>query len=311
MSSVSFVSHAEFVNPLPPDHRFPMRKFGLLAEYLEAVGMVPDQSFVRPTPVSRRDLHRVHEPAYVNRFLSGSLSAREERTIGLPWSQGLVRRTLRAAGGTVETVFQALEKGLACSTAGGTHHAGRNGGAGFCILNDLAVAADTVLDRSSVDRVLIFDCDVHQGDGTARIFAGREDVTTVSLHTKENYPFDKATSDLDVEIPRGSGDERYLNTLAETLDHLRPLDGYDLVLYDAGVDVHREDRLGHLNLTDRGVLERDRRVLDSFRSRGVPVAAVIGGGYQKDEDRLARRHALLHRAALETADSSAGDPAPV
>lgn len=279
-----------------------MAKFGRLAQFLRRRGIATE--FEPPDYPPQRSLERIHDPAYLRDFLQGELTREQVRTIGLPWSPGLVRRTLRAVGGTIRTGELALDHGLACNTAGGTHHAHPDHGSGFCILNDLAVAARYLVEERDLNRVLILDCDVHQGDGTAVALAEEPRVQTVSLHTASNFPFTKQTSDRDLTVPAGAGDGAYLDSLRELLEELRPWDQYDLVFYDAGVDVHRKDRLGHLELSNQGLRRRDRLVLDTVREAGVPVAGVIGGGYSEDLNSLVDRHANLHRAAKAVENGS-------
>jgi len=294
-----FVYHDDYDTPLPSGHRFPMQKFRLLRELLERDGVARSVDFVAPELPSRELLEAVHDPQYVADFLQGRLSREAERRIGLPWSPGLALRSRIAVGGTLRTAELALEYGLACNTAGGTHHAFPGYGSGFCIFNDLAVAARALLDRGQARRILIVDLDVHQGDGTARIFADEERVFTFSMHCERNFPMRKQASDRDVALPEGTGDDVYLDVLAREvaplLDRFQP----DLVLYDAGVDPHRDDLLGKLGLSDSGLMQRDRFVLDACRSRNLPTACVIGGGYGKDLEALVRRHSLLHRTARD------------
>jgi acetoin utilization deacetylase AcuC-like enzyme len=239
----------------------------------------------------------VHDFAYVDAFAAGTLDGKAMRRIGLPWSEPLVERTRAAVAGTLLAARLALRHGVACNTAGGTHHAHPDFGSGFCIFNDLAVAAKRLTTDGTVERVLIVDLDVHQGDGTARALADDRSVFTFSMHSGKNFPFRKQHSDLDVELDDGLGDEEYLRVLADTLPGLLEEARPDLVLYDAGVDPHREDRLGRLELTDEGLARRDRFVLEQCLARGVPVAGVIGGGYSSDHRHLARRHTIIHREA--------------
>ncbi|AGY56441.1 histone deacetylase [Gloeobacter kilaueensis] len=282
---------------LPVGHRFPMGKFGHLYRYLLTSGIARPEQFWLPERAGWEWLTLVHAPSYVADFCAGRLSEREFRRIGLPWSPAIVERTCTAVGGTVLSARLAISHGLACNIAGGTHHAFADFGSGFCIFNDLAVAARVLLAEGRVSRVLIVDLDVHQGDGTARIFAQEPAVFTFSMHCEQNFPARKQQSDLDVSLPIGTGDAVYLRTLREylpdLLDRVRP----DLVLYDAGVDPHRRDRLGKLDLSDEGLYERDLEVIGSCLRRRVAVAGVIGGGYDDDLQALVQRHSLLHRAA--------------
>jgi acetoin utilization deacetylase AcuC-like enzyme len=258
----------------------------------------PDQ-FHWAEPATADLLGLAHDPAYVQSYLTGAIDARAMRRIGFPWDPRLVRRTCTALAGTLLAAELALEHGLACSTAGGTHHAYYDFGSGFCIFNDLAVAARALAARGRVRRVLIVDLDVHQGDGTAAILQGDPAVFTFSMHCEANFPFRKQASSLDVGLPVGMEDDAYLRVLESHLPDLLTQVRPDLVLYDAGVDPHKDDLLGKLALTDAGLYRRDRYVLATCLAAGVPVACVIGGGYSRDIDALARRHSLVHRAATE------------
>jgi acetoin utilization deacetylase AcuC-like enzyme len=293
----AFIYHPDYVTLLPDGHRFPMSKFGLLRDVLIGQGLADDATLHQPTRANRELLHRVHTPEYVEAFIKGTLQPDAVRRIGLPWSDGLVNRTLTAVGGTLLTAQLALQHGLACNLAGGTHHAHADFGSGFCIFNDLAVAVAELLAIGRVDQVLILDLDVHQGDGTARIFEDEPRVFTCSMHCGKNFPARKADSDLDIDLPIGTGDDVYLARLRETLPGLIERVEPDLVLYDAGADPHHDDKLGRLALTDDGLFERDRYVIETCLEQHIPTACVIGGGYHDDRQLLAHRHATLHRAA--------------
>jgi len=288
-----------YTTPFPEGHRFPMPKFRMIYEILVEDGIAEEKSVYRPEPASRELLSLVHEFVYIDSFIAGTLDPKAMRRIGLPWSEELVERTRAAVAGTLLAARLALKYGIACNTAGGTHHAHPDFGSGFCIFNDLAVTAKRLTTDGTVDRVLIVDLDVHQGDGTARAFSDDPAVFTFSMHSGKNFPFHKQTSDLDVELEDGLDDEEYLRVLADhlpgLLDALRP----DIVLYDAGVDPHSADRLGRLEMTDAGLARRDAYVLDNCLRRGIPVTGVIGGGYSADHRALARRHTTIHRAAHE------------
>lgn len=288
-----------YVTPLPDGHRFPMPKFGILRDLLIQEGVANEQQFHCPSLGSFELISSVHDPAYVRSFFDGSIERDAVRKIGLPWSQGLVTRTRTAVAGTLLTCELALEHGLACNTAGGTHHAHHAFGSGFCIFNDLAVSAKTLVNQGKIDQVLIIDLDVHHGDGTATLFANEQRVFTFSMHCEKNFPAKKPPSDLDVPLPKGVGDQQYLDTLQQHLPQLLEQVEPDLVIYDAGVDVHRDDRLGHLDLTDQGLYDRDRYVIEQCRSHRIPTACVIGGGYDQDHNKLANRHATVHRAATK------------
>nr|WP_242521468.1 histone deacetylase [Motiliproteus sp. SC1-56] len=272
-----------------------MSKYQRLYELLVAEGLAHRGNVKVPSPCPRDTLALAHSLPYIDRFQRGELTERELKHLGLVWSEPLVRRTVTAVGGTLLTCRLALEAGLACHLAGGTHHAFSNRGNGFCVFNDLAVAARYCVEHLGLNRVLILDCDVHQGDGTAAILGNEPRCFTCSIHGARNYPFEKQRSDLDVPLPCGTDDTGYLAALEQTLAQLDQSPLPELLIYDGGSDVHQEDRLGRMNLTDRGVIQRDHRVLAWARKRGIPVACVIGGGYDHDHQRLAERHALLVR----------------
>lgn len=286
-----------FVLPLPPEHRFPMAKYRLLRERVLADGVLAEEDLRVPAAATDEQLLRVHTADYVHRVCAGELSRQEVRRLGFPWSAALVERSRRSVGGTVAACRQAFEDGVAANLAGGTHHAFADHGEGFCVFNDAAVAARTLQAEGKVRRVAVLDCDVHQGDGTAAIFASDPSVLTISLHGRKNYPFHKQTSDLDLELEDGTGDEEYLETLDQALERgLQPF-GAEMVVYLAGADPYRGDRLGRLALSRRGLAERDRRVFDHCRARGTPVAVVMAGGYAHDVEAVVD----IHRATLEAA----------
>lgn len=293
------VFHDDYSPPLPPGHRFPMEKFRLLRDHLVESGLTTDEALLRPELCPTDVLALAHDRAYVERYCSGDMSREELRRLGLPWSPQLAQRTVRAVGGSLLAADLALRHGLACHLAGGTHHAHYDHASGFCIFNDLAVIALSLLESGRVGRVLIFDCDVHQGDGTARILEHIADAVTVSLHCEKNFPTRKARSDWDIGLANGLGDADYLKVVDDTLSYLLPLYQPDLVLYDAGVDVHRDDALGLLNLSDEGLAMRDSAVIEHCLGRDIPMVGVIGGGYDKDRALLARRHAQLHFSAAQ------------
>ncbi|HEY9673974.1 MAG TPA: histone deacetylase [Waterburya sp.] len=293
------IYHHDYVAPLPGGHRFPMPKFGKLYELLLGDRVATPEQFHTPKIVPTSWLELVHTPDYVQSYLEGTLDPKAQRRIGLPWSQALVNRTCTAVGGTILTAQLALQCGLACNTAGGTHHAFPSYGSGFCIFNDLAIASRVLQKLGLAQKILILDLDVHQGDGTALIFQDDPSVFTFSMHCEVNFPGTKQKSDLDVPLPEGMEDNAYLQTLAHYLPDLLSEIQPDLVLYDAGVDPHISDRLGKLALTDTGIYCREMQVLTTCIAAGYPVASVIGGGYADDLDALTYRHSLLHRAASE------------
>ncbi|MEB3255061.1 MAG: histone deacetylase [Synechococcaceae cyanobacterium] len=277
-----------------------MAKFRLLHERLRREGFADDRHWHQPLPAPRRWMERVHRRCYLEAFAQGRLEAAAQRRIGLPSSLALVRRTWLAVGGTVLTARLALRHGLACHLAGGTHHAFPDYGSGFCIVNDVAVAARVLLENGAVRRLLVVDLDVHQGDGTAWIFAQEPRVFTFSAHAVNNFPARKQQSDLDLPLPDGMEDDEYLAAVGAVLPGL--LDGQrpDLVLYNAGVDPHRQDRLGRLCLSSGGLWRRDQLVIEACRSRRIPLATLLGGGYD-DLEPLVERHALVFHAAAESA----------
>lgn len=295
------VFHPDYVAPLRPGHPFPMSKYGYLRDALVARRLLPPEGgTLAPAPLAPARAAAVHDLAYVERVAEARMTPEEARRIGLPNTSAVSRRAFLAAAGTLLAARLALETGLAANMAGGSHHAGPEGGAGYCVFNDVAIAARTLLDEGRVARVLVVDCDVHQGDGTARIFAGDPRVLALSLHAERNYPARKAASGLDFALPDRLADAPYL----ETLDHaLAAAEGFrpDLVFYNAGVDPHAGDRLGRLALSDAGLRARDARVLGWARSRGLPVTGVLGGGYDDDPVRLAARHAILFEEAARLA----------
>ena len=304
---VPIVYHPAYSKPvLPEGHRFPMPVFREIYKRLIRDGVaVPGANLYQPARMpSMEELLYAHDENYVDAFRHGALDETSMRKIGLPWSEALVERTLAEVAGTILTADLALATGLAVNCAGGTHHAHFDHGSGYCIFNDLAITAKRVIQRQAADRVLILDLDVHQGDGTARITSDDANVFTLSVHCAENFPANKARSDRDVSLPKGTGDETYIKTvegaLRETLQDFKP----NLVLYDAGVDVHEADKLGGLSLTDEGLIRREALVLDVCVGGGVPVAAFVGGGYDDDMDELVRRHCILHHVAREIYESN-------
>lgn len=284
----------EFVLPLPQGHRFPMQKYRMLRDKV----LQSDCSFrlCVPPAATAGQLALAHCPDYVTRIEQGDISASEQREIGFPWSAQMVERSFRSVGATVTAVRSALQHGASVNLAGGTHHAMRAKGGGFCVFNDLAVAArvyqtDCIANAVSGGKrenpqVLVIDLDVHQGDGTAGILAGDSSVFTFSMHGATNYPFTKAISDLDIALPDGTGDEFYMTQLENALSRIENRFSADLVLYVAGLDVHQADRLGKLALTDAGIQWRDQIVLNWAAKHGLPVAAVMAGGYFPDLEYL-------------------------
>ena len=277
-----------------------MAKFKLLHQLLLEQGLIEPKQIHVPLSIARRDLEEIHPRRYHETFSRDQLTRPEQRRIGLPATSALVQRTWLAVGGTLLTARLALRHGLANHLAGGTHHAHPDFGSGFCIFNDCAVTARVLLQRGEVDRVLIVDLDVHQGDGSAACFQGDERVTTFSVHAASNFPLRKVNSDFDISLPDGTEDDDYLAAIGDQLPNVLDALNPQLVLFNAGVDPHRDDRLGRLDLSDDGLLMRDRLVLDACLRRTIPVATVIGGGYDSLKP-LVRRHAIVFRAAAEQA----------
>lgn len=293
--------HDDYFVPLPDGHPFPMAKYPLLAAALREAGLLVPERTLTPAEIPLDDLARVHVPDYLDKLASGSLSMVEQRRLGFPWTTTLWRRARLAAAGTLLACEAALERGIAGNLAGGTHHAFADHGEGYCMLNDVAVAVRALQARGRIVRALVVDLDVHQGNGTAAIFAGDAAVFTLSLHGERNYPTVKERSTLDVGLPDGIGDDDYLAALAtawsSAIDAGRP----DLVVYLAGVDPAEGDRYGRMRLTEQGLVARDRFVLERARDLGLPVAIVLAGGYAPTPERTATLHANTFRVAAAVA----------
>jgi acetoin utilization deacetylase AcuC-like enzyme len=268
-----------FVLPLPEKHRFPMQKYSLLRERVTAQQVVPPGHMQEPDPATDAQLSLAHSVDYIERVKSGSLSAQEIRRMGFPWSPKLVERSRRSVGGTIGACRTALREGIGINLAGGTQHAGPDHGEGFCVFNDSAVAARTMQVEGRIERAIIIDCDVHQGNGTAAILAGDPSIFTFSIHGEKNFPFRKFPGDLDIGLPDNTGDLAYLDALLGGLHQALDSTQVDLAIYLAGADPFAGDRLGRLPLSKVGLLERDRLVLEQCRLAGVPVAIVMAGGY--------------------------------
>jgi acetoin utilization deacetylase AcuC-like enzyme len=273
---------ARFAVPLPAGHRFPMAKYALIAEGVVARGIVPRECLMEPSRASREALTRVHAAGYVDAVLENGLTEAEQRRLGFPWRPELVERSLRTVQGTIEATRDALECGIGLNLAGGTHHAFPGHGEGFCVFNDVAIAIRTLQAEAGITRAVVVDLDVHQGNGTARIFGDDPGVFTFSMHGAGNYPFRKERSRLDLELPDRTGDDAYLALLSRHLDAVLEEARADLAVFIAGADPYRFDRLGRLALSMEGLEQRDAAVLAACRRRGLPVAVVLGGGYAAD-----------------------------
>ena len=293
-----------FVLPLPEGHRFPMGKYSMLREKVLACQLIPPEYLVIPEAASDEQILRVHSETYLERVKTGTLSEREIRRIGFPWSLEMVERSRRSVGGTIQACRAALGDSISANLAGGTHHAYPDHGEGFCVFNDSAVAARAMQAEGRCRRVVILDCDVHQGNGTAAIFAGDPTVFTFSIHGAKNFPFHKEQSDLDVALEDGTGDEVYLEALhlgaRQALDRSNP----DLAIYLAGADPFYQDRLGRLALSKAGLAGRDRVVFDLCRSAGLPVAVVMAGGYARVVEDTVDVHLQTIRLAVQVANGA-------
>lgn len=305
---IDIVHHPDYDARFPAHHRFPMGKYSFLMDALRKRGLITSSHLHEPEPVGADLLSLAHDPIYVEQVLTRSVPEPIERDIGFPVDDRVARRAHLATSGTLLAARLALANGIACNTAGGSHHARRAQGAGFCTFNDVGVAALALLAEGAVRRVLVVDLDVHQGDGTADVFSSEPRVFTFSMHGEKNYPTRKIPSDLDVSLPDGTGDEAYMAKLEPLLPLLSLYARPDIVFYNAGVDPHAADRLGKLALTDEGLRRRDRAVLGHFRQAGVPVCGVIGGGYSHDVPALAERHAILFEVAAALADAPERQP---
>jgi acetoin utilization deacetylase AcuC-like enzyme len=291
--------HPGYQVTLSPGHPFPMSKYPLLQAQLLAEGVLKAGDLLEPVPLDRETLDLVHTPEYLNKLESSGLSATEQRRLGLPWSESLWLRSRLASGGTLLAARAALTGGLAGNLAGGTHHAFADHGEGFCVLNDVAVAVAKLRVEGAIERAAIIDLDVHQGNGTAAIFEGTEEVFTFSMHGERNYPTAKMRSDLDVALKDGVGDVEYLDSLQRHLPTVLEKAGADIAFYLAGVDVAAGDRYGRLKLSEEGIRARDLAVIESVRGRGVPLVIVLGGGYAATRERTAELHAHVFREAVD------------
>ena len=285
--------------PLPAGHRFPMPKYRELRERLLREGLLRPEELQESDLIDRGSLLLAHTPEYLEAMFTGRLGDAEQRQLGFAWSEALIVRSRASVFGTVAAAREALRDGLAGNLAGGTHHAYAGRGTGFCVFNDIAVAARSLQREGLVDRALVVDLDVHQGDGTAAIFAGDESVFTFSMHGAKNFPFRKQRSSLDVELPDGCDDARYLDELRRHLPEVIAGARPDILFFQGGVDPLGGDQLGRLNLSLDGLRSRDRMVAAAARQRGIPLVLTLGGGYTKPIDRSVEAHAGTWRQARE------------
>jgi len=290
------VNHKDYLAKIGDDHKFPIEKFGELAKYLIKENIV--KNFYEPYPCSEETLKRAHSESYIKNIKNKTLDKNGIKKIGFPLVDSVVQRSLVATGGTVLASKLAIKYGLACNTAGGSHHANFDGGAGYCVFNDVAVAAQYLLNYGLAGRILIVDLDVHQGNGNSDIFKDNGNVFTFSMHSKSNYPAKKSTSDLDVELDDNMEDKEYIKILNFYLNQLNQ-ENFDYVFYIAGVDIHFNDRLGKLSISDDGIKKRDEIVTQNFFSKGIPLCGVLGGGYNKDFKKLVELHSFLHQSCAK------------
>ena len=290
MKKLNVVYNDNYDIPLPEGHRFVGTKFSDLYNFIKNSNLYTNLTIHQSKSAPINGIQVVHNRDYVMSVKEGNLSRDQERRINLPWSEKLAKRSFLAIQGTLQTSQLALDYGIACHLAGGTHHAFKDCGSGFCVFNDLAYASITLLNQEKINKILILDLDVHQGDGTASICENIDNIFTCSIHCKNNFPFDKKNSNLDVPIDDEVNDVKYINILTKTLDQIESNFTPDIVFYDAGVDVHSNDDLGNLNLTDDGIKKRDEIVCEYFKEKKIPLCTVIGGGYSKNRQELASRH---------------------
>ena len=296
--SVKVFYSDHFVLPLPEGHRFPMKKYSMLRERVERSGICKNGELRAPHAVTDEEILRAHNPGYLEKVVAGTLTDQEMRRIGFPWSQRMVERSRRASGGTLDAARIALSEGIATNLAGGTHHAFADRGEGFCVLNDSAIAARALLAEGLVQKVVVLDTDVHQGNGTAAIVRGDARVFTFSIHGAKNYPFHKEESDLDAPLPDGASDDAFLLALGERLERVLDLEDWNLAIFLAGADPFEGDKLGRLRVTKSGLAERDRMVLQGCRERDIPVAVTMAGGYAREvEDTVDIHFQTVKRAS--------------
>mgnify|MGYP001326085138 FL=1 len=286
------INHPDYVAKINDDNKFPIKKFGALADHLLKSGVV--KKFYIPKECSTETMKTSHSLDYINDIRNKTLDIKLQKKIGFPINDSVVRRSFVATGGTVLASKLALESKLACNTAGGSHHATFNHGAGYCVFNDVAVAANYLRNKGYAKKILILDLDVHQGNGNSEIFKNDKDVFTFSMHCASNYPAKKSKSDMDIELADHMENKEYLNILNESLKILNK-NTFDFVFYVAGVDIHFEDRLGKLKITDHGINRRDQMVIENFYSKKIPLCGVLGGGYNKNFDKLIELHSMLHK----------------
>ena len=290
------INHEDYFAKIGDDHRFPINKFGELANYLIKKKII--NNFHKPYPCSIETLRGAHSKIYIENVINKTLDQKDVKKIGFPLVDSVVKRSLVATGGTVLASKLALDFQIACNTAGGSHHANYNGGAGYCVFNDVAVSAQYLLKKGLAKKIIIIDLDVHQGNGNSDIFKNNKNVFTFSMHSKTNYPAKKSISDLDIELNDNIEDEQYLEILKNNIQELNK-NSFDFVFYIAGVDIPFNDRLGKLNISDEGIRKRDEIVTQNFFSKNTPLCCVLGGGYNKDFNKLVELHSFLHQSCAK------------
>ena len=296
MIELPVVNHKDYFAKIGDDHKFPINKFGDLANYLIEKKIV--KKFYEPYPCSQETLLRAHSEKYIKDIRNKTLDKNGVKKIGFPLVDSVIKRSYVATGGTVLASKLAISNGIACNTAGGSHHANYNGGAGYCVFNDVAVASKYLLEKGLAGKILILDLDVHQGNGNSDIFKDNRNVFTFSMHSKSNYPAKKSISDCDVELENDLEDKEYLEILKSNLNKLNQ-ENFDFVFYIAGVDIHFNDRLGRLKISDEGIKKRDEIVTENFFSKRIPLCGVLGGGYNKDIAKLVELHSFLHQSCAK------------
>ena len=282
--NVPIINHPDYVAQIGDDHRFPIKKFGELIKNLKKKNIARDHNIFKPTEVSKLTLLNVHKETYIDKINNLSLTQEEIRKLGFPFV---------ATGGTVLASKLAVKNKLACNTAGGSHHAFSDQGNGYCVFNDVAVAAKYLKKKYKFEKILILDLDVHQGDGTAKIFEKDDTIFTVSVHSKKNYPSKKQLSNIDIELDDGLEDEEYLNVINQLIKKIEN-QNFNFVFYVAGVDIHCNDRLGKLDISEMGIRKREKLVINHFYKKNIPLCGVLGGGYNNDFEQLVNLHSILH-----------------
>ena len=294
---IPWIYHPDYDIPLPTNHRFTAKKHADLLSLLMKSEISNNSRVFQPEPANKDQIQIVHTKSYINKIEFGNLSKSEENILGLPWSKELLKRAYLDVNGTLTAAKLALKHAIACHLAGGTHHAHANFGSGFCVFNDIAFTAKNLIHECICKKVLVIDCDVHQGDGTASICSDEPAIYTCSMHAKNNFPLEKINGDYDIPLDDEISNKEYMNKIIYMLDICNKEISPDLVIYDAGVDVHQNDKLGRLKINSETIMKRDLAILDYFKQKSIPICTVIGGGYSEDRNELAKRHSIIFNAA--------------